>query len=100
MIQATKHRSWDQRYDLTDSPSNLTMTRGKPVQTGVRAKLPEGLTWQDLGALSAEEIRANDLFPIGFRALPHPKQPEGGMLFPQSTIDEVARQTGRTADPI
>jgi cytochrome c peroxidase len=85
----------DLRYELRDNPSSVTMTRGKPVQTGVRAKLPAGLTWQDLGALSAEEIRANDLFPIGFRALPHPKQPEGGMLFPQSTIDEVLRQTGR-----
>jgi cytochrome c peroxidase len=83
------------RYDLSDNPSDLAMTRGKAVQTGVRAKLPEGLTWQDLGALSPEEIRTKDLFPIGFRALPHPKQPEGGMLFPQSTIDEVLRQTGR-----
>jgi cytochrome c peroxidase len=85
----------EQRYDLEDRGSNASMTRGKPVQAGVRVKLPEGLTWQALAALTPEEIRERGLFPSGFRALPHPKQPEGGMLFPQSTIDEVLRQTGR-----
>lgn len=70
------------------------MTRGKPVQAGVRVLLP-GVTWAELAAMSPEEIKANDLFPFGFFALPHPKQPEGGMLFPQSTIDETIRQTGR-----
>jgi len=83
------------RYDLSDRPANQQMTRGKPVQTGVRAKLPDGVSWDDLASLTPEEIRAQGLFPAGFRALPHPKQPEGGMLFPQSTIDEVLRQTGR-----
>ena len=83
------------RYDLADAPSKVEMTRGKPVQAGVRAKLTEGMTWQELGALTPEQIRENQLFPSGFRALPHPKQPEGGMLFPQSTIDEVLKQTGR-----
>jgi len=83
------------RYDLGDAPGNATMTRGKAVQQGVRVRLPEGLTWQALAALTPEEIKAMGLFPAGFRALPHPKQPEGGMLFPQSTIDEVLSQTGR-----
>jgi cytochrome c peroxidase len=80
---------------LADAPGKIEMTRGKPVQAGVRAKLPDGITWQELAALTPEEIRANGLFPSGFRALPHPKQPEGGMVFPQSTIDEVLKQTGR-----
>ena len=84
------------RYDLADQPSgDRTMTRGKPVQEGVRVRLPDGYTWQSLSALSPEEIRESDLFPAGFFALPHPKQPEGGMLFPRSTIDEVFTQTGR-----
>ncbi|HET9958671.1 MAG TPA: cytochrome B6 [Polyangiaceae bacterium] len=83
------------RYDLSDRPaSGVHMTRGKPVQAGVRVLLP-GVTWAELAAMSPEEIKANDLFPFGFFALPHPKQPEGGMLFPQSTIDETIRQTGR-----
>jgi cytochrome c peroxidase len=83
------------RYDLGDHGSALTMTRGKRVQYGVRAKLPAGVTWEDLASLSPAEIKERGLFPAGFRALPHPKQPEGGMLFPRSTIDEVLAQTGR-----
>src|SRR5205814_6082967 len=35
------------------------------------------------------------LFPKGFMPLPHPKQKEGGMLFPHQQIDEVKRQEGR-----
>lgn len=85
----------EQRYDLGDAFGDTAMTRGKPVQEGVRTKLPNGVTWDDLSALTADQIRENGLFPSGFRALPHPKQPEGGMLFPQSTIDEVLAQTGR-----
>ncbi len=83
------------RYDLADNPGKAEMTRGKAVQAGVRARLPEGISWEELGDLTPDEIRGNALFPSGFRALPHPKQPEGGMLFPQSTIDEVLNQTGR-----
>lgn len=83
------------RYDLGDAPGPVAMSRGKAVQSGVRTKLPAGVTWQGLAALTPEEIKAGGFFPSGFRALPHPKQPEGGMLFPQSTIDEVLRQTGR-----
>ena len=86
----------DFRYDLSDVPApNVTMSRGKAIQQGVRAKLAAGLGWADLAQLSPEQIREQDLFPAGFLPLPHPKQPEGGMLFPQSTIDEVLRQTGR-----
>jgi cytochrome c peroxidase len=84
------------RYDLVDSPaSTVTMTRGKPVQAGVRVRLPTGLTWQALAAMAPEEIRQADVFPAGFFPLPHPKQPEGGMVFPHTTIEEVLRQTGR-----
>ena len=83
------------RYDLSDNPSALTMTRGKPVQGGVRVLLPDGVTWESLAALTPDQIRAQGLFPPGFLPLPHPKHPEGGMLFPQATIDEVLLQTGR-----
>jgi cytochrome c peroxidase len=85
----------DQRYDLSDSADSVTMTRGKAVQAGVRTKLPDDLTWEDLAQLTPSQIRKQKLFPSGFRALPHPKQPEGGMLFPQSSIDEILKQTGR-----
>lgn len=84
------------RYDLSDNPSpDVTMTGGKPVQRGVRVRLPAGLSWDMLAFFGPEEIRRMDVFPAGFFPLPHPKQPEGGMLFPQFHIDEVLRQTGR-----
>jgi len=84
------------RYDLANRPAQgVTMTRGKPIQEGVRVRLPRGMTWEKLAALSPNEIRSRDLFPLGFLPLPHPNHLEGGMLFPRSTIDETKRQTGR-----
>ena len=86
----------NERYDLSDRPAQgVTMSRGKPVQAGVRTKLPAGMTWDKLAAMSADEIRDKNLFPKGFYPLPHPNHPEGGMVFPKSTIDEVKLQTGR-----
>jgi hypothetical protein len=60
------------RYDLEDRPSpDVSMTRGKPIQQGVRVRLPEGQTWAELATLTPEEIRERDAFPAGFFALPH-----------------------------
>lgn len=84
------------RYDLRDRRSaRCRNSRGNPVQGGVRVRLPPGVTWQSLAAMSPAEIRARDLFPQGFLPLPHPNHAEGGMLFPQNQIDEIRRQTGR-----
>jgi cytochrome c peroxidase len=83
------------RYDLADRPSSFTMSRGKPIQEGVRVRLPPGVSWADLAAMSPAEIKAQDVFPGGFMPLPHPNQDEGGMLLPQSTIDEINAQTAR-----
>ena len=84
------------RYDLSNRPaSGVTMSRGKPIQEGVRAKLPQGLTWTQLGVMGPEEIRGKGVFPAGFFPLPHPNHPEGGMLFPKFHIDEVKKQEGR-----
>jgi cytochrome c peroxidase len=83
------------RYDLSDQPSDVKMTRGKPVQQGVRVKLPDGITFEELSRLSPEEIKARDIFPLGFMPLPHPNHTEGGMIFPRFHIEEVKRQTGR-----
>ncbi|MDC8756444.1 hypothetical protein [Janthinobacterium fluminis] len=85
-----------ERYDLADRPApGVTMFRGKPVQQAVRVRLPKGLSWEQLDALSPEDIRERNLFPGGFLPLPHPNHPEGGMLFPQFHIDEIKRQEGR-----
>src|ERR1700730_12422650 len=84
------------RYDLSDRPAaGITMSRGKAVQDGVRGRLPAGTTWEALGKLTPEEIRAQRLYPAGFMPLPHPNQPEGGMVFPSFQIAEVKKQTGR-----
>ena len=85
-----------ERYDLGNRPaSGVTMSRGKPIQEGVRARLSGGNTWEGLAAMTPEEIRDKNVFPKGFEPLPHPNHPEGGMLFPKFHLDEVKRQEGR-----
>jgi cytochrome c peroxidase len=84
------------RYDLANHPlRGVTMSRGKAIQGGVRVKLPKGVTWAVLAALSPAEIREKNLFPAGFYPLPHAKQQEGGMVFPRFAIDEIKKQEGR-----
>ncbi len=86
----------DQRYDLSNRAApGVTMSRGKPVQAGVRVKLPASVTWESLAALSPEEIKNRDLFPQGFLPLPHANHPEGGMVFPKFAIDELKKQENR-----
>lgn len=86
----------EERYDMSDRPAEgVTMSRGKAVQDGVRVKLPDGMTWEKLAAMSPEEIREKGLFPKGFLPLPHPNHAEGGMVFPQHHIDEIKKQEGR-----
>ena len=85
-----------ERYDLSDRPAKgVTMSRGKPIQGGVRVKLTQGMTWDKLAAMTPEEIREKNLFPAGFLPLPHPNHAEGGMVFPKFLIDEVKKQEGR-----
>lgn len=85
-----------ERYDLADRPDKGTaMSRGKPVQDGVRVKLPEGMTWDKLAALSPEEVKEQQLWPAGFLPLPHPHHEAGGMIFPKFLIEETKKQTDR-----
>jgi len=95
IMRARQQALLEQRYDLADRPSAVTMTRGRPVQAGIRVKLPPGMTWDELASLTPDEIRARDVFPGGFMPLPHPNQDEGGMVLPLSTIEELRRQTAR-----
>ena len=84
------------RYDLSDRPAKgVTMTKGKAVQEGVRAKLPKDMTWEKLAAMSPEDIKAMGLWPAGFLPLPHPNHKEGGMVFPKFHIGEIKKQVGR-----
>jgi cytochrome c peroxidase len=85
-----------ERYDLADRPAKGTaMSRGKPVQDGVRVKLPEGMTWEKLATLSPEEVKGKQLWPAGFLPLPHPHHEAGGMIFPKFLIEETKKQTDR-----
>lgn len=84
------------RYDLSDRPAaDSAMALGKPVQAGVRVRLPDGFSWEQLAALSPADLRQRSLWPAGFYPLPHPHHETGGMVFPQPLIDETLRQTGR-----
>lgn len=86
----------EQRYDLSDRPSkDAKMSRGKPLQEGIRVKLPDSVSWDELSGMTPDQIRQKDLFPAGFRPLPHADHPEGGMVFHKSQIDELKKQTGR-----
>jgi cytochrome c peroxidase len=85
-----------ERYDLADRPSRTTtMSRGKPVQDAVRVKLPDGMTWEKLAALSPDEVRLKQLWPAGFLPLPHPHHEVGGIIFPKFLIKEIKAQTDR-----
>ncbi len=95
-INKRQHALLELRYDLSNNPSKtVTMSNGKPIQEGVRVKLPAGITWEALAKMTPEEIKEKGVFPQGFLPLPHPNHPEGGMLFPQFVIDEINKQEGR-----
>jgi cytochrome c peroxidase len=95
-VVAAHRKLLESRYDLADKPSGtVKMSRGKPVQTGVRVKLPQGATWAGLAAMTPSDVKSRGLYPEGFMPLPHPNHPEGGMLFPRSHIDLVNTQENR-----
>ncbi|MHC5060776.1 MAG: cytochrome B6 [Planctomycetota bacterium] len=85
-----------ERYNLSDRQAKgVKMSRGKPVQEGIRVKLQSGVTWQQLAEMAPGEIQRKGLFPKGFLPLPHPNHNEGGMVFPQFVIDEINKQEAR-----
>jgi cytochrome c peroxidase len=86
-----------ERYDLADRPMpNVRMSGGrKAIQSGVRVKLPAGVTWDRLASMPAQQVRQQNLLPAGFLPLPHVKQATGGQVFPDEQIDEIARQESR-----
>jgi hypothetical protein len=86
-----------ERYDLSDRPApGVTMDRNKPVQEGVRVKLPAGMTWDRLAAMTPDQIRDQNLYPKGFYPLPHPKHQEGGFVFPHFLIDAIKHRMAAT----
>jgi cytochrome c peroxidase len=95
-VMARQKALLEERYDLSNRPAtDVTMTRGKPIQEGVRVKLPAGTTWEKLAEMTPDEIKSKDLWPKGLFPLPHPNQAEGGMVFPEFHIKEIKKQEGR-----
>lgn len=89
-VMQAQQQLLESRYDLADRPSDVMMSGGrKAVQQGVRVRLPEGVTWDSLAEMSAEEIKNANAFPEGFRPLPHANHPTGGQVFPQEQIDHI-----------
>jgi cytochrome c peroxidase len=95
-VMARQKALLEERYDLSDrAAGDVTMTRGKPVQEGVRVKLAGGTTWEDLSEKTPAEIKSEGSWPAGFLPLPHPNHAEGGMVFPTFHIDEIKQQEAR-----
>ena len=89
----------EESYDLADRPQKgVTMTRGTPVQAGVRVKLAKGGSWDDLAKATPDQVRTRGLWPKGFLPLPHPFHQEGGMVFPTRQIEEIRKQEGRNLE--
>jgi cytochrome c peroxidase len=89
----------ESRYDLGNRASQVKMSGGRrALQQGVRVKLPSGMTWERLAAMSPDEIREKGLFPQGFLPLPHVKHAAGGQVFPRFEIDEIRKQEGRSLE--
>jgi cytochrome c peroxidase len=89
-VMETQRSLLDRRYDMTArlDPS-ARMSRGKPLPIGPTARLPSGLSWEALAALSADDIKARGVFP--YPPLPHPKHATGGQVFPQVQIKMFPR---------
>jgi cytochrome c peroxidase len=91
-IVARQKELLEKRYNLASKPDpNAKMSRGKPLQVGPAAKLPDGTTWEQLAAMAPDQIRDQGAFPAGFLPLPHPNHAAGGMLFPQTEIETLPR---------
>jgi len=90
----------ERRYDLSDMPSDTMMSAGrKPVQKGVRVRLPDEVeSWQELAEMSPAEIKEKDLFPMGFRPLPHTKHSTGGQVFPENQIEKMRELEDRNLE--
>uniref|UniRef100_C6E5E2 Cytochrome c peroxidase n=1 Tax=Geobacter sp. (strain M21) TaxID=443144 RepID=C6E5E2_GEOSM len=89
-VMATQRRLLEMRYNLKPNLSpDVKMTRGKPIAVGPTALLAQGTTWEKLSAMPPEQIRSGNLFP--YPPLPHPKQVNGGQVFPQIQIDMFPR---------
>lgn len=91
-VMAAQKQLLRDRYAMDcKTQSGTTMTKGKPQPVGPTVQLKNGLTWEKLGQMEADEIKAKHLFPAGFHRLPHVKHEVGGQVFPQIQIEQFPR---------
>lgn len=84
-VMAAQKKLLESRYNLKAKlHPEAKMSRGKPLAVGPTAILADGMTWDKLGQMTAEEIREKNVFP--YPSLPHPKQNPGGQVFPAMQI--------------
>jgi cytochrome c peroxidase len=89
-VMAAQRKLLESRFKLEPHPrQGVTMTRGKPVLTGPTARLPNGVTWDELAKMTPDEIKTEGAFP--YPALPHPKHASGGQVFPGMQIKMFPR---------
>src|SRR5260370_25230985 len=89
-VMAAQQRRLEERYNLSRRvDDSVRMTRGKPIPVGPTAKLKNGVTWEQLGRMSPDEIKDKGLFP--YLPLPHVNHPVGGMVFSQTEIKALPR---------
>jgi cytochrome c peroxidase len=91
-VMATQQKLLEARYNLEPKLDPVAkMSRGKPLVVGPTARLPQGMSWEALAALTPAEIQKKDLFP--YKELPHPAQGGGlgGQVFPQMQIKMFPR---------
>ncbi|HEY7129685.1 MAG TPA: hypothetical protein VH332_08435, partial [Nitrospira sp.] len=91
-VMKRQHKLLQDRYDLScRAEKGVTMTKGKSQPIGPTVKLGPGMTWEQLGQLSPDEIKKKGAFPSGFDRLPHVKHAVGGMVFPQVQTKQFPR---------
>ena len=89
-VMAAAMRLLESRYDLTRRVDpDVKMTHGKAIPVGPTARLKGGVTWEQLGRMSPEEIKSRGVFP--YLPLPHANHPVGGMVFPPAHIKQQPR---------
>jgi hypothetical protein len=89
-VMAAQRELLERRYNLDPKlDPEAKMSRGKPLVVGPTARLPNGVSWERVAALSPEEIKKQGVFP--YPSLPHPLQANGGQVFPDMQIDMFPR---------
>ena len=91
-VMARQRKLLESRYILEPRlDPTATMSRGKPLAVGPTVRLPKGMDWEKLAAMSPAEIGDKDVFP--YKALPHPVQGGGlgGQVFPPMQIKMFPR---------